>query len=133
MHSRFLINANLKLNSTVRTKHAYLGKGCSFDILRSYDHAWVDNHIACSSGSHAQSLEKLVNLSLTYQLRMLTSKFKTSNGREIVPLRRHSKYMSIIFARKIILLSYNDMFDFILFFSQIELYCMLWENFKVNG
>ncbi|RVW12172.1 hypothetical protein CK203_098567 [Vitis vinifera] len=71
--------------------HAYLGKGCSFDMLRSCDHAWVDNHTACSSGSHAQSLKKLVNLSLTYQLRMLTSKFKTSNGREIVPLRRHSK------------------------------------------
>ena len=82
--------------------HAYLGKGCSFD-MRSYDHAWVDNHMACSSGSHAQSLEKLVNLSLTYQLRMLTSKFKTSNGREIVPLRRHSRYMSITFAWKIMI------------------------------
>ena len=112
--------------------HAYLGKGCSFD-MRSYDHAWVDNHMACSSGSHAQSLEKLVNLSLTYQLRMLTSKFKTSNGREIVPLRRHSRYMSITFAWKIILLSYNDMFYFFIFFSQIKLYCMLLENFKVNG
>ena len=112
--------------------HAYLGKGCSFD-MRSYDHAWVDNHMACLSGSHAQSLEKLVNLSLTYQLRMLTSKFKTSNGREIVPLRRHSRYMSITFAWKIILLSYNDMFYFFIFFSQIKLYCMLLENFKVNG
>ena len=113
--------------------HAYLGKGCSFDMLRSCDHAWVDNHTAYSSGSHAQSLEKLVNLSLTYQLRMLTSKFKTSNGREIVPLRRHSRYMSITFACKIILLSYNDMFYFFIFFSQIKLYCMLLENFKVNG
>ena len=41
---------------------------------------------------------------------------------EVVPLRRHSKHMSIIFAWKIILLSYNDMFGFFFFPNQIVLH-----------